>query len=605
MTGVTDETAAVGTVADGPACGHQAPGDITSGDFGPGLMADDAEPGSRRTLANALLLAAGALLYLSFGYTEMAGSDMWWHLAAGRELVQTGSLWMVDHWSFPGPPRPWLNHEWLSDLIYYGWASLWGVTSLVYWKWLVIVATFVLLQQVLARASGSQLAALLCALVAAAVAAPFLDVRPHLYTLLLYSILLLLTLRRRPRRALLALLFVVWVNLHGGYFFGFMALAILVFPWRELSPAALKTALLMVALCVLAASLNPSGVKAFLFPLKYAFDHDSPFRQIGEWLPPFTPGGIRSPLFFVVMWLPAMAGLYLLPQVRRHTGIPVEGLLLSALTLAMALTSRRFIPLFGMSLAVLLAPLVAWCFQLLQLHRAQCVLAAVALLAGIYRMLPWPLQAAPAFHYLTAEYTYPVDTLNYMQANGIRGRVYALYNWGGYLHWRSDDDLQVFIDGRADTIYDEYTYNHYLNVLLSRPGWLEQVEATGAQFMLWPNMQKDGQAKLQALLASGRWQPVYQDAVSWLLARNTITLPTQLQDSPPTPWRAMARAQQSSWSGHPQQAIEYAEQARRDMPWHQGACNLLTSSYRITDQPDKAEQVLRECRGYFPSYLLH
>src|SRR6056297_919233 len=80
-----------------------------------------------------LLLAAGPLLYLSYGFTEMAGSDMWWHVAAGRELVQTGTLWMVDNWSYTEHGSDWLNHEWLSDLIYYSWASLWGVEALVYW----------------------------------------------------------------------------------------------------------------------------------------------------------------------------------------------------------------------------------------------------------------------------------------------------------------------------------------------------------------------------------------------------------------------------------------------------------------------------------------
>ena len=48
---------------------------------------------------NLVILVAAGLLFLSFGYTEMAGSDMWWHIAAGRELVQTGTSWMLDDWS--------------------------------------------------------------------------------------------------------------------------------------------------------------------------------------------------------------------------------------------------------------------------------------------------------------------------------------------------------------------------------------------------------------------------------------------------------------------------------------------------------------------------
>ncbi len=47
---------------------------------------------SRSYLVTGLWLLAGALIYLSFGYTEMQGSDLWWHIAAGREIIQNQTL---------------------------------------------------------------------------------------------------------------------------------------------------------------------------------------------------------------------------------------------------------------------------------------------------------------------------------------------------------------------------------------------------------------------------------------------------------------------------------------------------------------------------------
>jgi len=551
-----------------------------------------------------LLLAAGALLYLSFGYTEMQGSDMWWHIASGRELLQTRTLWMVDDWSYTAHGQDWLNHEWLSDIIFYGWVSLWGVESLVYWKWLVIAGTFLALQQALSRESGSPLAGLVCAVMAVAIAAPFLDVRPHLYSLLFYSLLLLLLLGRQARIWLLATLFLVWVNLHGGFFFGLMALGILVFPWRDFSLERLRGAILIGLVCLLAAALNPSGIGTFLYPLKYAFDETSPFRELGEWLSPFRKGGITSPLFFTFMWAPAAALVYALPSVRKITGVPWEGIALTALTLAMSVTSRRFIPLFGISLAVLLAPLLGLCLRKIGAHRYGPVLGLAALLFAIYRMLPYPLQSGPAFHYLVAEYTYPVDMLNFMEKNGLKGRVYALYNWGGYLHWRTDGDLKVFIDGRADTIYDADTYNHYKHVLASRPGWDRKVEETAPDFILWPAVQKGGQGKLQQLLQSGKWKPVYRDSVSWLLARRSLQPPEDMLPPPDTPWHDMAIARISEWSGDTDRAIEYAEKTRQAIPWHREACNLLIMNYERKGDMARAGEVRRECRAQFPSYLL-
>ena len=42
----------------------------------------------RQSIERTVWLLAGGLLFLSFGYTQMMGSDMWWHVAAGRELFQ-------------------------------------------------------------------------------------------------------------------------------------------------------------------------------------------------------------------------------------------------------------------------------------------------------------------------------------------------------------------------------------------------------------------------------------------------------------------------------------------------------------------------------------
>jgi len=559
---------------------------------------------STLTLLHCVLLGAGALLYLSFGYTEMAGSDMWWHLAAGRELLQTGSLWMVDDWSFSHHGADWLNHEWLADLIYYAWVSWFGLHSIVYWKWLVVIATFLLLQCALYREGGNAIAAFLAAAIAAAIAAPFIDVRPHLYTLFFYCLLLYLLLGRPPVRWMLALLFLVWVNLHGGFFFGLMALGILVFPWRNVSADSLRVALFTGLLCVAACALNPSGVKTFLYPLVYAFDSSSPYRGLGEWHSPFSDGGIRSPLFFYFMWAPLLAVLYALPRIRNITGVPWEGIALTALTLAMALTSRRFIPLFGISLAVLLVPLLAaFCAQI---HKPvlRYAVAAVALAFALLRLAPYPLQAAPAFHYLTAEYSYPEDTVSFLQANNLTGNVYAYYNWGGYLHWRTDGDLKVFIDGRADTVYDAEAYYSYVQVLAGSPGWVESVEASGADFMLWPYALRGGQLKLQELLGTGRWRALYQDSVSWVAIRKSVAPPSLPVEPPTSALRTLTRAMVLYRRGEFDASLAAVREVRQSIPWQKTACQLHAEMLRAAARPADAADVLWQCYDYFPTRLL-
>jgi len=81
-----------------------------------------------------LWLLAALLTWWSFSFTTMMGSDLWWHLASGRWLWQTRTLNFTDPWSYTRHGQPWLSHEWFSDLIFHAWSSVFGMTTLVWWK---------------------------------------------------------------------------------------------------------------------------------------------------------------------------------------------------------------------------------------------------------------------------------------------------------------------------------------------------------------------------------------------------------------------------------------------------------------------------------------
>ena len=160
------------------------------------------------------------------------------------------------------------------------------------------------------------------------------------------------------------------------------------------------------------------------------------------------------------------------------------------------------------------------------------------------------------------------------------------------------------MDGRADTIFDDQIYRDYVAVLGSRPGWLELVEASGADYVLWPHSRGNGQEKLRELLATGRWRPVYSDAVSWLLARSASVPAAELEPSPPGPWRDLAMASNSQRAGNWDKAIAYAAAVREVMPWNRDACDLLVASYQSRGELPRAQEIHADCHSYFPSQFL-
>ncbi|MFV0478728.1 MAG: hypothetical protein ACK5ME_12975 [Parahaliea sp.] len=549
---------------------------------------------------------AGALWFLSYGYTEMAGSDLWWHLASGREIIEQGTLWLRDDWSFSANGERWRNHEWLADLIYWGWYRLFGLQALVYWKWLILVASYSGLQLLLYRLTRNHPASLLLAVVAMAVGAPFLDVRPHLYSLLCTVIMLHLVVSRAGFWSF-ALLFLVWVNLHGGFIYGLLTLPLLLFPYRHFSWLALRQVAWLYLGCVAVCLLNPDGVKVVLMPLVYALQADSPFRQIAEWLPIWRPGGIRAPLFYgSISLLPLSLAGYLLLARYRCGSVPWPWLLLVLFTLAMALTSRRFIPLFALTLAVFCAPLAAYGLRWLNGRtRWNVLLGGVLLLVGLLRLAPYPIAAAPAFHYLTAQYSYPEYMVDVIQANNLKGNVFAYYNWGGYLHWRTDGALRVFIDGRANTLYSDQTYLDYVNVLARRPHWQEVLANSGARYLLWPRHRAGGMIRANILEQSGKWRMLLQTETAIFMERNDglPVIHMQLPTANVLAIQLELAARALAMGVYPM-AVQKAQAVLDVQPWQYRACHIRFRALLQMKAESDAREAQAACQRQFPSDYL-
>ena len=71
---------------------------------------DIVEAGILRLIRLALLV--GALYVLSLTTVD---PDLWGHVMFGHDIVTQGSVQTIDPYSFTSN-RPWINHEWLSEL---------------------------------------------------------------------------------------------------------------------------------------------------------------------------------------------------------------------------------------------------------------------------------------------------------------------------------------------------------------------------------------------------------------------------------------------------------------------------------------------------------
>jgi tetratricopeptide (TPR) repeat protein len=448
---------------------------------------------------------------------HVTGWDLWWHLASGREMWADLAVHTTDPFSYTFQGRDWTNNEWLWDVIY--WAAYRIHPQVVAWFHLaVIVATFSLTYIIGRRTSGSRLAAGAMLWLVAACAHWYLDIRPHVYTLLLVNVFML-TRERRWAPWLWPPLIAVWANLHGGFVFGVGGIGLYVLV-RTIENSRSRRRLVVpgrewisVALCLAAMMANPHGYHILEGPLAY-LDAESPFRAIKEWQ---GPGFSLNPHDFAGrFWLVAIAaalGVGLCLRRDRYL------LALAAVTFAMAFSSRRFIPLFAITAAPLGALAIAWARERIAgrfkpLARPEIGLACSAAAAVVAAVLWLDVRIHPRLlERWTNTALFPEAALRYLKAMGTPTRLLNHYNWGGYIMLRAPE-MKVFIDGRANTLYDDAIYLDYLAFLTGTPGIHARAARYPADAALLP---ADGRFAYALGSGPGAWTVVYTDAVASVL----------------------------------------------------------------------------------------
>lgn len=491
----------------------------------------------RRHLTLWVFLLAFILTAPNFFFKQIQTGDLWWHLATGKMILETHSVPRVDPFSYTFANRPWTNHEWLSEVIFYDCYKYFGENSLAYLKIGILLAGYTILFLGLWRTVRSSLLAYAAGLCTLIVSEPFLDVRPHIFTLFLTPVLLVL-LTSMNRRALFVLppLMLLWVNLHGGAIFGFMVMGAFLLghiaalflsknkaehiPLRSYT----KTLLGMMLLSAAVSLINPSTYHVLTYPFEY-LGH-SIFKNIDEWRPPYAPGGLEVPGFF---WTYAVLFLFSLVVSIRKGDYSLS--LTSTMTFLMAMTSKRFVPLFmitssyvtlvGLSAAsrVFLGRLASkniGTLSRINLYRDALYFASgVLFVCGLgYKTFHLPF-GHDMLRRTTAKDFFPQDTVEFIKMNHLQCRILNEDAMGGYLIWTLYPELKVFIDQRADTLYDEKIYADHSAIRWGEKPWEEIFSKYGFDTVLWSRDHE----MYEKLSSDPGWKVLYSSAFYTLFVR--------------------------------------------------------------------------------------
>ncbi len=240
-----------------------------------------------------MVVLAVSLAFLVSSFVAR-NSDMWQHLAAGQRLLSGDYLPGTDPFSYSGAERAWVNHSLLFDVCAYVLYGGGGVL-LVVLKALAVAATFGLVIA-MRRPPFALWPWAVAAVVAILAAAPQMQLRPTVGSMLLLAVTVYLVFRVPHRAnswrfpALIALTFWVWAMTDAWFILGPIALALVLLGetiqsfWRSPTtasegeavpnpfgtPPPVRTLAIALGIGVLACMLTPHHVRIWELPFELA-----------------------------------------------------------------------------------------------------------------------------------------------------------------------------------------------------------------------------------------------------------------------------------------------------------------------------------------------
>jgi hypothetical protein len=449
-----------------------------------------------------LVLAVSCAVFLAFNPVD---PDLWGHVKYGQEVLADGNLPKTATHTYTATNYRWINHENLTEIALAYVYEHFGVLGLTAGKCLLGMGILGLMwltarRHVVTLAGGRLDPLAMWAflfLVTINLQGSFL-IRPQLFSFVLCAVMLVFLDRgfpdwpkcRTPKFGwlwCLPALVVVWINFHGGVvagvcilsaFLGGRAVELILrsrplhgeqlpaskWPWK----AAGHLALVAVA-SVAAMLVNPYGYK---LPLWLAQSLSLPRPEVTEW----ATLTLDSPAF------PPFAMLCVLVVVAAAFGARPRDWTKFALFLLVAwqaVAHFRHVAFFALLCGFWLPAMLLGLRARLQSKDAgrhpDIALApwlrrsAVAALAAVFCLQTYNLtgrvRELPVYRNF-----YPVDALQFMESQGLEGRLVVSFNWAQYALAALAPDVQLQFDGRYDTCYPPEAIDWHFDFLLGEHG---------------------------------------------------------------------------------------------------------------------------------------
>jgi hypothetical protein len=464
--------------------------------------------------SGAILTISLVLIVWRLVHESPADPDLFARVGMGRLVASLGAVPLDDPFAFTEKLPMWIDHEWLSGVVFYQLVSHGGDAALILFKLFIAAWTCLLVVRAsllyAPRTAGHALWVAVCILEASFLWGSTLRCQVFTYFFIALTYYGFAQYRVNSIGRYLALIpiaSVALVNMHGGYALEMMTLCLLTAGsfiqgkrWKLLAQVSMVS--------ILAPAFTPYGFEAFVRYLGHALTMERP--TITEWLPLYrdTAALVR----IVLIALPLLAGVGI---TLRRKERDLTALLLLSFSFYCGFTHIRFLG-FAMLTAIVFG---AQYFDTVVKRARETLGSRMVMIERSFALVGAVMMGLMIVHTAVATSrletwrlsvrNYPVNALEWLRNSGGSGRLLVDFNHGSFALWRLYPRFLISMDGRYEEVYTDQSVQEAAAALLSHTpeglAALQKIAPTHILFQDYP-LSRKARASLPP-----EWREVYRD----------------------------------------------------------------------------------------------
>lgn len=484
------------------------------------------------------VLAFILLLFLSVHSFESIGQDIGRHLKIGEMIWQTKEIPRTNLFSFTEPNFSFINHHWLSEIVFFGIFSFFGFTGLILVKAILIFMAFLLLFFAI-REHARSWPILISLLISIFIFIERTEVRPEIFSFIILAFFLFALLRSKYENIhryiwFLPIAQIFWVNFHISFFIGpFLISAFLIDNLINGSGGNIKSVISIWILTIAASFVNPNGVQGALLPFKILNEYGYSIveNQTLFFLADFFNFNLS---IFVFKSSVALMIISLILTVKKSRPRIFE-IIISSFFIYAGFRMLRNLPLYALASFPILAITLTDISDFVEKRWSAGIkkhdnIFKIAVSVGLILLIIFVL-AGSFYKYTNSSKTFGFSVPNgleravdFVRDNKIKGPMFNNFDIGGYLIWRLYPEEKVFIDNRPEAYPVRFFNEIYKPMQESKEKWTEFSERYNINFIFFSHTDATswGQDFLEDIVENPGWKTVYINENAIILVKNNI-----------------------------------------------------------------------------------